>query len=172
MRTITAANILITTLLMSVSVNAEVISASDTHFLLKLESTSALAPDDLWQRLINPASWWHPDHTFSGDANNLTLIAKAGGLWREAWSGGSVVHGRVMLVQTGRVLRMEAPFGPLQAAGAYVVWTISLKPEEEGTRVVFDLSAVGPAGAALDKLAGAVDGVKTEAISRLTQGEL
>ncbi len=62
-------------------VSAEVVSSSDTHFVLRHESASSLSSDDLWQRLITPSSWWHPDHTYSGDVANLSLQAKAGGLW-------------------------------------------------------------------------------------------
>jgi len=65
------------------------------------------------------------------------------------------------------VLRLEAPFGPLQSIGAYVVWTITIGQTEDGSRVIFEESAIGPKGAQLDKLATAVDGVKSEAIRRL-----
>lgn len=150
-------------------VHADVITASDEHFILRLESDSALAPDALWERLIVPAAWWHPDHTYSGDAKNLTLEAKAGGLWREDWAGGSVEHGRVLLLQPGKVLRMQAPFGPLQSVGAYAVWTITVMPADKGSVVRFDVSAVAPAGAGLESLAPAVNAVKSEALRRLTE---
>ncbi len=146
---------------------ADVVSSSDAHFALRHEHDSTFSPEELWQRLISPSSWWHPGHTYSGDAANLSLKAEAGGLWLEVWSGGSVQHGRVLLVQTGKVLRLEAPFGPLQSVGAYVVWTITIEQAESGSRVVFEESAIGPKGAQLGKLAVAVDGVKSEAIQRL-----
>lgn len=146
---------------------AEVVSSSTTHYVLRHEATSARSPEALWERLVAPASWWHPDHTYSGDAANLSLDAKAGGLWLEDWAGGSVAHGEVLLVQRGEVLRMAAPFGPLQGVGAYTVWTITISAADEGSRVVFDEVSTGPATANLAELAGAVDYVKTEAISRL-----
>lgn len=156
-------------LLMNVSVEADVKSASDTHFKLNLVAESPLPPEKLWQRLSEPSSWWHPDHTYSGDAQNLTLELRAGGLWAENWDGGSVEHGRVVLVQQGRMLRMVAPFGPLQGSGMHVIWTISLEPlaEGDGTKVVFEEIASGPHLTGLDKLAQAVDGVKREALERL-----
>ena len=151
-----------------ISAVAEVVASSDTHYVLRHQAMSEFSAEEVWQRLVKPSTWWHPDHTYSGDANNLSLEATAGGLWREDWSDGSVVHGRVMLVQTGKVLRMDAPFGPLQGVGAYVVWTITVTSEKDGSVVVFEETATGPEGAGLDKLAGAVDGVKSQAIQRLT----
>ena len=152
------------------SAAAEVVTASPDHYTLHQEGVSPLAPDALWARLIEPASWWHPDHTYSGDAGNLSLKAKAGGVWREDWDGGSVFHGEVLLAKEGETLRLDAPFGPLQEMGVSVVWTIKLAPDEEtgGTKVTFYEIANGTAASKLDELAPAVDFVKTEAMARLT----
>jgi hypothetical protein len=50
-----------------------------------------------------------------------------------------VSHGRVLYVAPGRMLRMEAPFGPLQGLGAYTVWTITISlADGGGATVVFD----------------------------------
>lgn len=145
---------------------AEIVSASDGHSVLRHEATDTRSPDELWARLIDPASWWHPDHSCSGDAANLSLDLEAGGLWLESWPGGSVAHGEVLLVEHGRVLRMSAPFGPLQGAGAHTIWTITISADDDGLRVVFDEVSTGPPGAGLDELAVAVDFVKSEAIGR------
>ena len=152
---------------------AEVVSASPDHYTLRQQGASPLAPDALWARLIEPASWWHPDHTYSGDSANLSLKAKAGGVWREDWDGGSVFHGEVLMARKGKTLRLDAPFGPLQEMGVSVVWTITLTPDEEtgGTTVTFDEIANGTAASKLDELAPAVDFVKTEAMARLTAAE-
>ncbi|MEO0425675.1 MAG: SRPBCC domain-containing protein [Pseudomonadota bacterium] len=154
-------------MLVAMSSEAEVVASSDTHFRLHQEGLSPLPPAQLWQRLTDPASWWHPDHTYSGAASNLSLDLTAGGLWREDWDGGSVAHGEVLLVHVGRELRLNAPFGPLQGVGAHVVWSITLAPEGEGTRVTFDEVASAAPGAGLAELARAVDFVKSEAMRRL-----
>jgi len=147
--------------------NGEITSSSAGHYVLHHEASSSRTAAELWQRLVRPESWWSPDHTYSGDASNLSFNAVAGGEWREDWDGGSVIHGRVIFVRDGSMLRLEAPFGPLQAAGAYTIWTITVEPTESGSRVTFDESAIAPADAALDSLAQAVDQVKSEAIRRL-----
>ena len=146
---------------------AEVVESSDSHYVLRHEATSPLTPDALWQRLVVPSDWWHPDHTYSGDANNLSLDVRAGGLWLEKWDAGSVIHGSVLYLEDGKTIRLYAPFGPLQGLGVYTVWTITISPEGSGSKVVFDEVSSGPPSADLDELAKAVDYVKSEGISRL-----
>jgi uncharacterized protein YndB with AHSA1/START domain len=149
------------------STYAKVVKASPEHYHLKQQASSTLSPDMLWQRLIKPETWWHPDHTYSGDSANLSLDAQAGGLWQETWPSGSVLHGRVLLVTKNKQLRLEAPFGPLQEKAIDVIWTITLTPTEAGTNVLFEEIANGNDQSQLDELAPAVDFVKTEAIRRL-----
>ncbi|MEO1078105.1 MAG: SRPBCC domain-containing protein [Pseudomonadota bacterium] len=148
--------------------HAEVISASANHFALRHEGITSLSVEETWQRLINPASWWDSSHSYSGDAANISLELEVGGLWREDWDGGSVAHGTVLFIDEGKALRLEAPFGPLQGMGAYVIWTITLEPAEEGTRVVFEESAVGPPVTDYGEMAKAVDFVKGAAMRKLT----
>ncbi len=154
---------------LSTAATAEIVEAKSDRYVLKQEATSSMSAKDLWARLIKPETWWHPDHTYSGKSENLSLDLQAGGLWREDWDGGSVSHGTVIYVKPGSTLRMNAPFGPLQEMAVNVVWTITLTRTEGGTKVTFGEVANGTEGAALDKLAPAVDFVKTEAIKRLTQ---
>ncbi|MEE4145214.1 MAG: hypothetical protein V2I26_10485 [Halieaceae bacterium] len=147
--------------------NAEVIAASPDHYTLRHEAVSPLAPDALWNRLVHPESWWSPVHSYSGDAANLSLDLRAGGLWKEEWDGGSVAHGYVLYVNPGEQLRLEAPFGPLQSMAVNVVWTISVRAEGTGSKVIFDEVANGSEASRLDTIAGTVDGVKAEALRRL-----
>lgn len=156
-------------LLAPVAVLADVVESSPTHYVLRHEATSTLSAEALWARLIEPSAWWHPDHTYSGDAKNLSLDLEPGGLWAETWDGGAVTHGTVLLVTDGQTLRMNAPFGPLQEVGAHTIWTITVSENGAGSKAVFDEVASGPPTAKLDELAGAVDYVKTEAIKRLTE---
>jgi uncharacterized protein YndB with AHSA1/START domain len=167
-RALTIAAIAVIAAAVVTPVRADIVSASDSHYVLRHEGTTALSPEATWQRLVAPQSWWHPDHTYSGDADNLDLDARAGGLWREEWPGGSVAHGQVLSVIPGKTLRLEAPFGPLQGVGAYTIWTITLEAIDGGTLVVFDESSIGPPSADMAELAKAVDYVKAEAMRRLT----
>jgi len=151
--------------------DAEIVSAGPGHFELRLEASSPLPPDALWERLVHPSRWWHPDHTYSGDAGNLSLDLRAGGLWAERWADGETAHGVVLFFRKGVLLRLSAPFGPLQGMGAYAVWTITIRAEGEGSLVVFEEVATGPPSADLEHIAAAVDYVKSEAIARLASPE-
>lgn len=149
---------------------AEVVASAPDHFTLKLEAETDLSPDELWERLVNPSNWWLSDHSFSGDANNLSLDAQPGGLWREDWDAGSVWHGTVLQAQPGKTLVLSAPFGPLQGLAVNSVWTISLTPTDNGgTQITFDHVTNGTAASNLDALAPAVDFVKSEALKSLAR---
>ncbi|MEM7329582.1 MAG: hypothetical protein AAF437_12635 [Pseudomonadota bacterium] len=149
---------------------AEIITATSDHFTLKLEAETELSPDEVWARLIVPADWWQGDHSYSGDAANLTLEAEAGGVWREDWDGGSVWHGTVLQAQPNKLLSLSAPFGPLQGLAVQSVWTITLTPlESGGTAIRFDHVTNGTNASKLDKLAPAVDFVKAEALKSLAR---
>ncbi len=151
---------------------ADIVKSSPDHFTLKHEATSNLSPDDLWTRLIDPASWWHPDHSFSGKSEHFSLDPKAGGLWLEAWDDGSVAHGEILYISAkDKTLRLNAPFGPMQEMAVTAIWTIKIEPHNDGSKVIFDEVVNGTSESALDELAPAVDYVKTEAINRLVSGE-
>ena len=166
-----ASSFVAVTLAAAAPIQADIVASSEDYYVLRHEGTTALSPAALWDRLVSPESWWHPDHTYSGDAGNLELELRAGGLWSENWDGGSVAHGQVLAVIPGQSLRLEAPFGTLQGVGAYTIWTITLEAVEGGTLVVFDESSIGPATADMAELAKAVDYVKTEAMRRLTASD-
>ena len=149
---------------------AEVVSATSDHFTLKLEATSDLSPEDVWARLIVPADWWLGDHSYSGDAANMSLDPVAGGTWREDWAGGAVWHGTVLQAQPNKVLSLSAPFGPLQGMAVRSVWTISLTPDDAGgTKIRFDHVTNGSAASNLHEIAPAVDFVKSEALKSLAR---
>ncbi len=157
-------------LALPISAQAEIISAAPDHFTLKLEAETELTPDEVWTRLIVPADWWLPDHSFSGDSNNLSLDAMPGGVWREDWEHGSVWHGTVLQAQPGKRLRLSAPFGPLQGMAVTSIWTITLTPTESGgTLITFDHVTNGSAASNLQDIAPAVDFVKSEALNSLAR---
>ncbi len=150
---------------------ADIQSSSQSHYVLKHEAYSELPPEEVWKKLITPSSWWHPDHTYSGDSENISFDAQAGGLWREDWQGNSVLHGEVLLVNKNKTLRLNAPFGPLQALGVNTVWTISLTATGSGTTIRFDEVCNGTPHSNLGDIAKAVDFVKEQTIQRLAESE-
>lgn len=156
----------------STQVRAEIVDSGEDYYVLSHSAESALTIEQVWKRLSEPSSWWHPDHTYSGDANNLSLDLRAGGHWQEKWGEHSVLHGTVLNVIHQKSIRLDAPFGPLQEKAATVIWTIELEPIENGTRIKFSETATGAAVSQLAELSKAVDYVKSEAIKRLASSSL
>jgi hypothetical protein len=62
---------------------AEVGDSSAGGFTVKLTYSIQAAPDEVYRRLIHIGDWWDSEHTFSGDAHNLTIEEKAGGCFCE-----------------------------------------------------------------------------------------
>jgi hypothetical protein len=81
--------------------------------------------------------------------------------------GGGVKHAEVVMVWPGRrMVRFDAPFGPLQGMGADAVLTMTwADPPEGGERVLrWTFVVNGPGTGAM---ADAIDGVMTEQFRRL-----
>ena len=148
---------------------SEVLRADDTGFEIEHARTLSMAPDASWARLIEPAAWWHPDHTWSTDAANLSLEPRAGGCFCEALSGGgSNEHLRVVHAAPGRLLRLDGRLGPLQPLPLTGVMSWQLaETEDGGTTVTLRYVVAGPPGSSLENWAPAVDGVLAQQIDRL-----
>lgn len=154
---------------------ADVIGAAPDGFALRFEASSTLDRDALWARALSISQWWSGAHTYSGDAANLSLDPVPGGCWCERWDGGAVEHGRVIALLDGALLRVEAPFGPLQGMGVTAILSLTFRDVEDeaegGTLVSVDFVASGSSAAGLDGLAPAVDRVVGEQVARLVAGD-
>lgn len=114
------------------------------------------------------ARWWHPDHTWSGDATHLSLDARAGGCFCESWEDGSVEHLRVLYVQPDRLLRLGGALGPLQ--GMNLLGTMAFRyseREDGGTDVDVSYRVSGDSLHRLRDLAPVVDQVLGLQFARL-----
>lgn len=67
---------------------AEVTRATDDSFVVRHEIVVEASPTKVWLALISPAGWWRAEHTWSGDAKNLTLTPQAGAVLRDNPGGG------------------------------------------------------------------------------------
>jgi len=75
-------------------VRAEVKDSSAIGFTIQDTVIIAANPNDVYHSLVaDVGRWWNSAHTFSGDANNLSIEDKAGGCFCEKLeNGGSVRH--------------------------------------------------------------------------------
>jgi hypothetical protein len=138
-------------------------SAFLASFHLELHAT----PAETWSALTRIDRWWSAEHTYSGDASNLSLDASAGGCWCERWKGNSVEHARVLVAMPGSMLRMQGALGPLQAMAVNGVLTFRLSPIAAGTALDVTYRVRGTADAQLDKIADPVDRVLEAQLQRL-----
>jgi uncharacterized protein YndB with AHSA1/START domain len=148
--------------------HAAIVSASVQGFSVREAVHIAASPDKVYAALIQPAQWWDSAHTFSGDAKNLTLDARAGGCWCETLpKGGSVQHMVVLMAAPGERLRMKGAIGPLQEIAGEGIMLITLTPAVDGTVVTLTYNLSGYSTNDLSLLAPVVDSVMGEQTAHL-----
>lgn len=156
-------------LLGAAPVAAEVTGGGPDSFVSRHEVVVKASPTEVWLALISPSGWWTSEHTWSGDAANLTLTPQAGGCFCEKIPEvdepgrftleGSVEHMRVIQAYPEVALRMQGALGPLQSEPVNGILTIAISKVEQGTRIVWEYNVGGPMRYELPVIARAVDGV-------------
>jgi len=155
---------------------AEWSAVGDDGFASRHVAMAQSTPEQSWDALIDVSKWWNGAHSFSGDAQNLTLDPRAGGCFCEMLpitadrkAPGSVRHMEVIFVDPGRAMRLTGALGPLQSEPVGAVLTITLKQEDGGTRILFEYVVGGTMRFPRDRIAPAVDSVIGEQLSRLVE---
>jgi uncharacterized protein YndB with AHSA1/START domain len=115
---------------------AGIVESTPNGFVIEQAIVIKAPVDKVYAALIDPASWWSSQHTFSGSAKNLSLEAKAGGCFCEVWPGGSVEHSRVVFIAPKSILRLRGVLGPFQAHGVDGALTFTLSADQGGTKLV------------------------------------
>lgn len=159
--------------------HAEVIRATDNSFISRNEVVVSASPKEVWLALISPATWWRSEHTWSGDAKNLTLMPQAGGCFCETIPevdepgrftlAGSAEHMRVVQAYPEQALRMVGGLGPLQSEPVTGVLTIAISKVDRGTRIVWEYAVGGAMRYEVPVIAKAVDGVMTLQLAALAK---
>lgn len=148
-------------------VSATVTSVDASSFVVTQSYETKANAATTFAALAEPKRWWSSQHSWSGDANNLSLEARAGGCWCERWKGGEAEHARVIFIAKDKQLRVAGAFGPMQAMALNAVLDVQLVPTATGTRIDMSYTVNGSPASNLDKLAPAVDGVLAEQFGRL-----
>lgn len=168
-RTLLVALFALACLGLSGSASADVVDKSASGFTVRTTVTIGAAPQRVYQDLLNVGAWWDKEHTYSGDAKNMTLVAEPGGCFCEKYAGGAVEHGRVVNVSPNRLLRLSAALGPLQEMATTGMMTWAIEPAKQGTASILTMTyaAGGYAPGGLDKLADIVDMVLGQQVKLL-----
>lgn len=148
--------------------SAETAAVSDTGFTITVQREISLPPARVFQALAHVDRWWNAEHTWSGKAANLSLRLEAGACFCERWAGGTVEHGRVIAAMHDRLLRLQAPLGPLQSMPVSAVLNFETR-EQQGHTMLRVTYAIADAAGGLAELAPAVDKVITEQVDRLAR---
>lgn len=149
--------------------SAEVMDSSAGGFTTVNEVTISANRDAVWQSATKEIGlWWSSDHTISGDARRLSINAVPLGCFCETFGEGTgVVHMTVTMVNPGVVLRLTGGLGPLGLMGVDGNMTWEFETVEGGTKVKFTYAVGGYHPDGLDAIAGPVDYVIGEALTRL-----
>jgi uncharacterized protein YndB with AHSA1/START domain len=156
--------------LLAVPAAAEVKSSSSAGFELENRRTVRVSPSEAFAALRRISGWWSKDHTYSGDAKNLSLGLEAGNCFCERIpDGGTVEHMRVVQSRPGRLLRLQGGLGPLQAEAAMGTLTFMLKPVPGGTEITQSYIVGGYIRPGAERLASPVDKVLAQQLDGLVR---
>jgi uncharacterized protein YndB with AHSA1/START domain len=164
--------------LASQPVAAEVVEKSPDHFVTRDSATVKATPKAVWLALIDPATWWDSEHTWSGSSANLTLAPQAGGCFcerlpekdtaSEIGLAGSAQHMLVIMAEPMKVLRMRGALGPLQSEPVDGVLTVTMQPGAGGaTKLVMEYVVGGHMRYPVEKISSSVDEVMSQQLAHL-----
>jgi hypothetical protein len=152
------------------SLMAEVADTSAYGFTVKqVVLIPSMSADSVYHHLLKDVGkWWDTEHTWSGDAGNLSItVSQNGGCFCERLKNGGVVrHMSVIYADPGKKLRMSGGLGPLQEMAVTGVMTISLYKKEQGVEVEMVYTVGGYSKFPLAKIAVIVDMVLGQQLKR------
>lgn len=148
---------------------AKVLASSPDGFVSEHVLDIRATPAEVYAALTDDVGrWWDAEHSYTGDAHNFSLDAKAGGCFCEDFpNGGSIQHMRVLYADPGKYLRMEGGLGPLQSIPVTGVMDFEFVANGQGTRLTYRYSVHGPVSAGVEGMAEPVDAVQLGQLKRL-----
>ncbi|HKU13910.1 MAG TPA: SRPBCC family protein [Steroidobacteraceae bacterium] len=150
--------------------HAEIVNAGPGGFNLRHTAEVPNAAPVVWAALTDVGKWWDPEHTYSGDARNLTLEPTVRGCFCEKLSlYAGIEHATVIYAQPAKTLRLSGALGPLQEFGVSGVMTWSIEPAGGGSRITLTYSVGGFADRPLADWAPLVDEVLGGQLKRLAR---
>lgn len=148
---------------------AAVADSAANGFTIKISVTIQAPPEEVYTKLVhNIGQWWSSDHSFSGDAKNMTIDDKPMGCWCEKLASGGAKHMEVVLAARGKALVMTGGMGPLQSMAVAGAMSFDFAPSDKGgTKLDLTYTVGGYLPAGLNTLAAPVDAVLGQQMARL-----
>ena len=155
--------------ILTAPLRGDVIESTAAGFLVRNTAAINAPPATVYTALTEGVGgWWDPVHTFSRDARNLSVDAKAGGCFCERLpDGGGVEHMRVVYASPGKLLRLAGAIGPLQEAALAGTMTWNLLQAGRGTTVELSYTVGGFRAGGFRDMPTVVDGVLRGQLARL-----
>jgi uncharacterized protein YndB with AHSA1/START domain len=147
--------------LLALPAHAAVKDSSPAGFTIENVQDVPASVQDTWDALVDDVGqWWPADHTWWGDASNLSIKARAGGCFCERDGARQARHMPVVFVDRGKTLRLVGGLGPLQGMGLDGALEFRLAANDGGgTRITMWYRAGGYSPDDLSKFAPVVDQV-------------
>ena len=157
---------------MAVPAHSAVTGSNEQGFAVENSVDVSADAATVYQLLAQPARWWNGQHSYSGDAANLSLDPVAGGCFCEKVPGkpgqpGSVEHARVIHAAPDRLLRLSGALGPLQAEAVTGTLTFDIVPNGKGVQVRMSYAVGGYLRTGAAGMAPVVDRVLAEQLQGL-----
>lgn len=147
---------------------AEVIYAADEGFYIEISREVTASPESSYEQFVRVGEWWNSEHTWFGDARNLSIDPVAGGCFCERSGDRSALHMLVSYVSPGKEMHMLGGLGPLQGLALHGAMVWKFEPlDTGGTRIVHRYRVMGYYPEGLRQLATVVDQVQTDQVARL-----
>jgi hypothetical protein len=148
---------------------AEVVVAGPNGFNIRhVVEVPDVAPPTVWAALAEVGKWWDPEHTYSGNARNLSLEPVVRGCFCEKFGlYAGIQHAAVVYAQPARMLRMIGALGPLQNFGVTGSLTWQIEAAGGGSRITMTYNVGGFADEPLSDWAEIVDEVLVGQAKRL-----
>ncbi len=146
---------------------AEVVSSDDHGFEVRHVVPVVIPQAAAFEAFTQMQRWWSADHTYSGDAANLSLSLTPGGCFCEKLpGGGGVEHLRVSHVAPGERLVLTGALGPLIHEAVAGVMDVTVERSAGGARLTLNYRTAGFANGGAAKLAPMVDQMLGDQLAR------
>lgn len=147
--------------------SAEVVSASSNGFHIRQSAQLVAPPETAYSAFGRVGSWWSPEHTYSGKAENMSMALSSGGCFCERLENdGGIEHMRISFIDPGKRIVLTGSLGPLLYEATAGVMDVQFERIAGGSRVEMDYRVAGFANGGAEKLAPLVDSVLAEQFKR------
>jgi len=150
--------------------DGEVIVVGDNGFQVRITRQAGPPPEQVYDSIVhNIGKWWSPDHTWSGDASNLSIDLRRAAFVETLPDGGFCRHMEVVFHQPGSTLRMTGSLGPLQEMGLNGAMTFKTTAKDGKTEIELKYNVNGFSPDGFEQLAELVNLVLTQQMDRLVR---